>query len=330
MRWNQAPGDFSVANRPVWLPFEWGHLHGQNNMAAAAVQVRYREEVVVRAMAAPARGATRTPAAGTWNRPRQELSGTGLDRHVAIGLVTWNINDTMLDNVWRWLQVPLHRNAVDTVCTTSYKLNVSAEGSVVLQTWPTAAGAPGSYATQESIFRRVHSFGMRTVPVLWEDDSISCEVAGRCLLPRLRALAANATMRRALVEDIVSTCTTQGHAGLHVDFETHEVMTQADHAAMATFMGELAWALHAVGMTLSADVSPGKPTYELGPLVAAGPLRLMDFGTYAARPAPSRIPPLCVHLTRAGIEWCRCHRAVCMAQPCEEPPPLPHSGWACA
>ena len=42
---------------------------------------------------------------------------------------------------------------------------------------------------------------------------------------------------------------------------------------------------------------------------------------------PSRIPPLRIHLTRAGIEWRRCRHAVCMAQPCEEPH---HSGWACA
>ena len=30
---------------------------------------------------------------------------------------------------------------------------------------------------------------------------------------------------------------------------------------------------------------------------------------------PSRIPSLCTRSTRAGIEWCCCHRAVCMAQP---------------
>ena len=30
---------------------------------------------------------------------------------------------------------------------------------------------------------------------------------------------------------------------------------------------------------------------------------------------PSRIPSLCTRSTRAGIEWCCCHRAVCMARP---------------
>ena len=30
---------------------------------------------------------------------------------------------------------------------------------------------------------------------------------------------------------------------------------------------------------------------------------------------PSRIPSLCTRSMRAGIEWCRCHRAVCMARP---------------
>ena len=39
---------------------------------------------------------------------------------------------------------------------------------------------------------------------------------------------------------------------------------------------------------------------------------------------PSRIPPLCILITRAGIEWRRCHHAVCMAQPCEPH----HSGQA--
>ena len=30
---------------------------------------------------------------------------------------------------------------------------------------------------------------------------------------------------------------------------------------------------------------------------------------------PSRIPSLCTRSTRAGIEWCFCHCAVCMARP---------------
>ena len=34
---------------------------------------------------------------------------------------------------------------------------------------------------------------------------------------------------------------------------------------------------------------------------------------------PSLIPSLCIHLTRAGIEWRRRHHSVCMARPYEEP-----------
>ena len=34
---------------------------------------------------------------------------------------------------------------------------------------------------------------------------------------------------------------------------------------------------------------------------------------------PSLIPSLCTTFTRAGIEWRRCNRAVCMARPCKEP-----------
>ena len=30
-------------------------------------------------------------------------------------------------------------------------------------------------------------------------------------------------------------------------------------------------------------------------------------------------PPLCIHCTRAGIEWRRCHHAVCMARPYAAP-----------
>ena len=41
---------------------------------------------------------------------------------------------------------------------------------------------------------------------------------------------------------------------------------------------------------------------------------------------PSLIPALRTSFTRAGIEWCRCHRAVCMARPYGEPH---HSGRAC-
>ena len=42
---------------------------------------------------------------------------------------------------------------------------------------------------------------------------------------------------------------------------------------------------------------------------------------------PSRIPFLCTRSTRAGIEWCCRHRAVCMARPREDPH---HSGRAVA
>ena len=38
-------------------------------------------------------------------------------------------------------------------------------------------------------------------------------------------------------------------------------------------------------------------------------------GGSAAYVLPSRIPSLCTRSTRAGIEWCCCHRAVCMARP---------------
>ena len=30
-------------------------------------------------------------------------------------------------------------------------------------------------------------------------------------------------------------------------------------------------------------------------------------------------PPAQVHFTRTEIEWCHCHRAVCMVRPHEEP-----------
>ena len=37
------------------------------------------------------------------------------------------------------------------------------------------------------------------------------------------------------------------------------------------------------------------------------------------------IPSLCTHFARAGIEWRRCHHAVCMTRPYKEPH---HSGQA--
>ena len=46
---------------------------------------------------------------------------------------------------------------------------------------------------------------------------------------------------------------------------------------------------------------------------------------YHIEARPSRIPSLCTHFTRAGIEWRRCHRAACMARPYQEPH---HSGQA--
>ena len=45
----------------------------------------------------------------------------------------------------------------------------------------------------------------------------------------------------------------------------------------------------------------------------------------AATARPSLISLWCIHLTRAEIEWCRCHHVVCMARPYEEPH---HSGRA--
>ena len=44
-----------------------------------------------------------------------------------------------------------------------------------------------------------------------------------------------------------------------------------------------------------------------------------------AQARPSLIPSLCTTFTRAGIEWRRCHHAVCMTRPCKEPH---HSGQA--
>ena len=72
----------------------------------------------------------------------------------------------------------------------------------------------------------------------------------------------------------------------------------------------------------------GKPLDELRQrLRASGILQGSDWdrhcdtqealGYVSAR--PSRIPPCCAHSTRAGIEWSRCHRAVCMARPRKEP-----------
>ena len=44
-----------------------------------------------------------------------------------------------------------------------------------------------------------------------------------------------------------------------------------------------------------------------------------------AKARPSRIPPLRIQFTRAGIEWRRCQHAVCMARPHKAPR---HSGQA--
>ena len=60
--------------------------------------------------------------------------------------------------------------------------------------------------------------------------------------------------------------------------------------------------------------------------VCAGAAELLLNQEQAAPPArPSRIPSLCTHFTRAGIEWRRWQHAVCMARPYKEPR---HSGQA--
>lgn len=118
--------------------------------------------------------------------------------------------------------------------------------------------------------------------MVWEDDSISCEQHGRCLLARLRALAADAAMRAALVAQLVNASVTQGHAGFILDFETHEPVTPADNAAFNVFATELAGALRAHGKTLQIAVSPGKPIYDMPGLNASGATALLDYGTYAS------------------------------------------------
>ena len=52
---------------------------------------------------------------------------------------------------------------------------------------------------------------------------------------------------------------------------------------------------------------------------------LTNFDVFAFMARPSPIPSPCTRFTRAGIEWRRCHRAVCMARPYKEPH---HSGQA--
>ena len=52
---------------------------------------------------------------------------------------------------------------------------------------------------------------------------------------------------------------TTRHAGIIVDFETHETVTVADNEAYAQFLSDLVEAFHPAGMTVSVCVSPGKP-----------------------------------------------------------------------
>ena len=51
----------------------------------------------------------------------------------------------------------------------------------------------------------------------------------------------------------------------------------------------------------------------------------IQYQRYVITGGPFAYSPVCIHLTPAGIEWCRCHHAVCMARPYEEPH---HSGRA--
>lgn len=197
-------------------------------------------------------------------------------RHVQMGLVTSAIGDAQLDTLLAWL--PAHRDALDIVSATAYRLELAEDGrTVTLGQWPTNASR-----SQDEITRSVHALGMSTLPFLWEDDSVSCMGGGRCLLARLRALAANATMRAGLVAQLARTCVQQRHAGFVLDFETHEAIASADLVTFATFARELGEALHAAGKLLSIGVSPGKPIYPMTALAASGADMLLDYGTYAS------------------------------------------------
>jgi hypothetical protein len=121
--------------------------------------------------------------------------------------------------------------------------------SVTLDTWPTLS----ANMSQDDITHAIHQAGATTTPILWEDDSISCTTPSnqRCLLPRLRALAADPPMQAALVSEMAAVFVQQGHAGVQVDFETHETLTHEDLAAFAGFVHELSLAFHAHRMTVS-------------------------------------------------------------------------------
>ena len=71
---------------------------------------------------------------------------------------------------------------------------------------------------------------------------------------------------------------------------------------------------------LDTDAAPG----GWAPKDGAGVVRFSALGLFPepgtlvptiAEVRPSRIPSLCTRSTRAGIEWCCCHRAVFMARP---------------
>ena len=194
--------------------------------------------------------------------------------HVTIGFVTSQIPDATLAEELVWLKA--NRDAVDTVSATSYRFNVSADADaggtvVVLDQWPT-----GANMSQDEVTAAVHALGMRTLPFVWEDDAsgvpasycnsthpAGCCRLGRCLLTRLRALAANATVRATLIAQLVATAVQQAHAGYILDFETHQAVLPADNAAFAVFARELKVALTARGKVLQIGVSPGKPIYDM-------------------------------------------------------------------
>ena len=72
-----------------------------------------------------------------------------------------------------------------------------------------------------------------------------------------------------------------------------------------------AWAVE-----LFQKAFPGRTDVRL---VIVGARYVRDYEIECVDAGPSRIPPSRSHSARAGTEWWRGRRAVCMARPCQAP-----------
>lgn len=103
--------------------------------------------------------------------------------------------------------------------------------------------------TFDRVFSELKAAGTRVLPILYNDES-----GQKTLLSKLRRLFASPSAQKQLIGQMVQLAVSHDLDGWNLDFETDEPVTAQDAASLASFVDNLANALHAHQKVLSIDL----------------------------------------------------------------------------